>query len=45
MITVDTSALMAIVLAEPKADGCIDGCRPLLYIGDDFVKTDIKGVL
>jgi uncharacterized protein with PIN domain len=45
MITVGTSALMTIVLAEPKADGCIDACRLLLYLGNDFVNTDIEGVL
>jgi hypothetical protein len=45
MIAVGTSALMTIVLAEPKADGCIDACRLLLYLVDDFVKTGIEGVL
>jgi uncharacterized protein with PIN domain len=45
MIPVDTAALMAIVVAEPRADGCIDACRLPLYIGDDFVKTEIEGVL
>ena len=41
MIAVDTSALMAIVLNEPAKE---QGCR-LLFVGDDFSRTDIEGVL
>jgi hypothetical protein len=43
MITVDTLASMAIVLAEPKADGCIDACRLLLFVGDDFCGDRYRG--
>lgn len=50
MIAVDTSALMAIILGEARADACIAALEAedrilLLHVGDDFSKTDVQGVL
>ncbi len=48
MIVVDTSALLAVILNDMVGRACKEalahGC-PLLYVGDDFAKTDIESVL
>lgn len=47
---IDSSALLAIVLAEPDAPRMVYGVarherEPLLFKGDDFAQTDIEPAL